>query len=171
MWHRGSGGSSAIVPRPLGGILWVQNIFSWVFRGSQFFFRRYFVGPKFFLVGISWVQKFFPRLFRGLEVFFRQFPQEFIKFKSVAMKVPPLIFGDFILNLVFRKLPSVIIFMAMKCSQQHFKKAFYCLLQKYLTKAFYYLLLLVATYHRLIIPKKYFIKAFYYVAKTWLCVT
>ena len=42
----------------LVGITWVQNIFSWVFRGSQIFSRGYFVGPKFFLVGIPWVQNF-----------------------------------------------------------------------------------------------------------------
>ena len=39
-------------------ILWVQNIFSWVFCGSQFFSRRYFLCPRFFLVGVSQVQNF-----------------------------------------------------------------------------------------------------------------
>ena len=51
------------------GISWVQNIFFWIFRGSQIFFRGYFVGPNFFsrgyflglkifLGGILWVQDF-----------------------------------------------------------------------------------------------------------------
>ena len=33
------------------GISWVQNIFSWVFRGFKSFSCGYFVDPKFFLVG------------------------------------------------------------------------------------------------------------------------
>ena len=42
----------------LVGISWVQNIFWWVFLGSQFFYRGYFVGPKFFLLGILLGLKF-----------------------------------------------------------------------------------------------------------------
>ena len=40
------------------GISWVQNIFSWVFRGSKIFSRGYVMDQKCFLVGISWVQNF-----------------------------------------------------------------------------------------------------------------
>ena len=47
-------------------------------------------------------------------------------------------------------------------SKKYFIKAFYCLLSRYVKKAFYYLLLLVATYH----TQKYFIKVLYYLAKT-----
>ena len=32
----------------LVGISWVQNIFSWVFCGSQTFSRGYFVDPRFY---------------------------------------------------------------------------------------------------------------------------
>ena len=46
------------------GILWVQNFFSWVLRGSQIFSRGFFVGPRFLLVGVSWVQNFSGRVFR-----------------------------------------------------------------------------------------------------------
>ena len=45
---------------------WVGNIFLWVFRGSEFFFRGYFMGAnvifvvirgsQMFCVGISWLQ-------------------------------------------------------------------------------------------------------------------
>ena len=45
--------------RAFVGISWVTNFFAWVFRGSQFFSRGYFVRPNFFLVGISWVQNLF----------------------------------------------------------------------------------------------------------------
>ena len=38
---------------------WVQNFFSWVFRGFEIFSRGYFVGPTVFLVGTSWVQHIF----------------------------------------------------------------------------------------------------------------
>ena len=38
----------------LVGISTVQNIFLWVFLGSQIFSCGYFVGPRFFLVGILW---------------------------------------------------------------------------------------------------------------------
>ena len=48
-------GLVGLVPSCLLGISWVQNIFLWVFRGSQIFSRGYFVGLKFFLVGILWV--------------------------------------------------------------------------------------------------------------------
>ena len=54
--HRGSGGSSAIVP-------------SQVFRASEIFFSGYFVRPKFFLVGISWVQNIFSCVFRRSNIF------------------------------------------------------------------------------------------------------
>ena len=53
----------------LVGILWVQNIFSWVFRGFKLFSRGYFVGPKYFLVGISWVQIIFSWVFLGPKYF------------------------------------------------------------------------------------------------------
>ena len=33
------------------GILWVPNLFLWVFRGSKIFCGGYFVGSKFFLEG------------------------------------------------------------------------------------------------------------------------
>ena len=71
---------------------WVQNIFSWVFRGSKFFsmdvswVRNFFswvlrvfkfVGPRFFLVGVLWVQKFFSRVFRASKV-----PELSIKFSK-----------------------------------------------------------------------------------------
>ena len=49
-------------------ISWVQNIFSWVYCGSQIFSRRYFVGPKFFLMGILWVQDFFSRKVCGSKI-------------------------------------------------------------------------------------------------------
>ena len=55
--------------RAFVGISWVQNIFSWVFRGFQIFSRRYFVGLRFFVVGISWVQFFFSCVFREPESF------------------------------------------------------------------------------------------------------
>ena len=41
--------------RAFVGNSWVQNFFSWVFRGSKSFSRRYLVDLKFFLVGISWI--------------------------------------------------------------------------------------------------------------------
>ena len=40
------------------GILWVQNIFLWVFCEFHIFSCEYFVGPIFFLMGILWVQDF-----------------------------------------------------------------------------------------------------------------
>ena len=40
-------------------ISWVSVIFSWLFRGSQFFSCGYFLNLKLFLVGISWVSNFF----------------------------------------------------------------------------------------------------------------
>ena len=46
--HRAFVGSKSF----LMGISWVQDFFSWVFRGSEICFRGYFVGPTFFLVGI-----------------------------------------------------------------------------------------------------------------------
>ena len=52
----------------LVGILWVQNIFSWVFCVSQIFSRGCFVGPKFFLMGISWAQDFFSWVFWGSKI-------------------------------------------------------------------------------------------------------
>ena len=55
--------------RTFMSISWVQNLFLWVFRGSETFsrgsfvsrkfFSWVFVGPNFFLLGISWVQFFF----------------------------------------------------------------------------------------------------------------
>ena len=47
----------AIVPS------WVQNFFSWVFRGCL-------VGPKIFLVGTSWVQKFLLWVLHRPKIFF-----------------------------------------------------------------------------------------------------
>ena len=40
----------------LVGILLIRNFSSWVFLGSKFFSREYFVFPKIFLVSVSWVQ-------------------------------------------------------------------------------------------------------------------
>ena len=53
----------------LVGISWVQNYFSWVFRGSRFFLSWIFRGSKYlnisFLMGISWVRDFFSWLIHG----------------------------------------------------------------------------------------------------------
>ena len=51
------------------GTSWVQNIFSWVFRGSQILSPGYFVGSRFFHVGISWVQNFPSSVFCGSKIF------------------------------------------------------------------------------------------------------
>ena len=48
---------------------WVRNFFSRVFCGFKNFFRRYFVGPRFFLVGRLWVQEFFSWVFCGFKTF------------------------------------------------------------------------------------------------------
>ena len=52
--HGRSSGSSAIVPS------WVQNFFSWVFRGSKIFTRGYL-----------WARNVFSWVFRGTEMFSR----------------------------------------------------------------------------------------------------
>ena len=59
----------------------VQNFFSWVFRESKIFSRRYFVGPdcfscvflspNFYLWVISWVQNFFSWIFSWVQIFSR----------------------------------------------------------------------------------------------------
>ena len=46
------------------GILWVQSLFSWVFPGSETFFREYFVSPNFFSWVFLWIQNFFSCMFR-----------------------------------------------------------------------------------------------------------
>ena len=48
---------------------WIQNVFSWVFRGFGIFSHGYFIGPKFFLIGISWVQNFSVRYSEGPKCF------------------------------------------------------------------------------------------------------
>ena len=53
----------------LVGILWVQNISSWVICGSEIFSHGYFVDSKVFLVGILWVQIFFLWVFCGSTIF------------------------------------------------------------------------------------------------------
>ena len=40
----------------LVSISWVHSFFSWVFRGSEIFFRGYFVGTKFY-AATSWIYK------------------------------------------------------------------------------------------------------------------
>ena len=57
--------------RAFVGISWVQNFFSWVFRGSKIFSRGYFVEPKFFVVGILWLWNFLSWVFCGSEIFSR----------------------------------------------------------------------------------------------------
>ena len=39
-------------------VLWVQIVFSWLFRGFYIFSHRFLVGPNVFLVGVLWVQNF-----------------------------------------------------------------------------------------------------------------
>ena len=46
----------------LVSVSWVQDFFSWVFRGSKMFSRRYFVSPEFFF---SWVFRRGRNFFRG----------------------------------------------------------------------------------------------------------
>ena len=55
----------AIVPS------WIQNIFSWAFRGSEKFSHGYFVGMKLFLENIPWVQKLFSWVFNWSKIFYR----------------------------------------------------------------------------------------------------
>ena len=51
-------------------VVWQRAIVPlWLFRGSKLFSRRYFVGPKYFLVGISWVQIIFSWVFLGPKYF------------------------------------------------------------------------------------------------------
>lgn len=65
----------------LKGISLVQNLFSWVFHGSNIFslsvFRgsiifpcKYFVGPKYFSVVIFWVRNSFSCVFCGPNIFY-----------------------------------------------------------------------------------------------------
>ena len=71
--------------RALLGILWVENILSQAFCGSEIFFRGYFVGLNFFLVGTSWLQSFF--VYCGSKLFFRGYftdPKFFFFFFSWA---------------------------------------------------------------------------------------
>ena len=69
--------------RDFVGISWVQNFFSWLFRGPKTFSRGYFVGLKcgseifshgyfvgqnFFLVSISWIHLISCRWFRDSKI-------------------------------------------------------------------------------------------------------
>ena len=44
-----------------------------MFRGSKIFARRYFMGPKFFLVGVLSVPNFFSLVFRGPKIICRAY--------------------------------------------------------------------------------------------------
>ena len=49
------------------------KFFLMVFRGCKTFSRRYFIGPKFFFVGISSVRSFFSQIFCRSKFFSREF--------------------------------------------------------------------------------------------------
>ena len=55
----------------LVSISWVQNIFPWLFFGSEIVSHVYFAGPTFFMVSISWVRNFCVRAFCGFKIFSR----------------------------------------------------------------------------------------------------
>ena len=55
---------------------WVQNIFSWVFRGSNIFSSGYFVGVEFFS-GYTWVRNFLSWVFFASECFSEFFVSSF----------------------------------------------------------------------------------------------
>ena len=70
--------------RAFVGISWVQNFFSWVFRGSKIFSRGYFVEPKFFVVGILWLWNFLSWVFRGSKVFWWVFVGPKFSLKGIS---------------------------------------------------------------------------------------
>lgn len=69
----------------LVGILWVQDFYWRVFRGSQILSSGYFVGPKFFLVVISWLQNVFSLVFCWSKVFSWVFGSVNSKSKSTQL--------------------------------------------------------------------------------------
>ena len=68
----------------LVGISRVRNFFSWVFYWSKFFSRGHFVGRKFFLVGFLSVRNFFLCVFYGSNFFFLWLISSFKDFQLLA---------------------------------------------------------------------------------------